>query len=795
MLSIMAHAAPFLTEPFTYTTGNLGGKGTWTSSNSGVTVGTNNLDGTSFGLAPSAGNKVITTTSSSSGTYNQFSEGINSGSVYFSFLLKVNSTASLSTTGQPLVDLLKAGSASSYYADVYLRLNGGNVEIGLGKLRNNVTYFTTPLTLGQTYLIAGKYVFTSGSSNDRVSLWINPTFDEGDEPPADISFTTGGDGNDNPGLGRCYIYGGAAADVDELRLGSTWADVTPSSGLVGGGSIPYVTQTLLGAQGLVLRGTNGNPNSSYKVISSTNATLPQSQWPAVATNQFDASGNFDCTNPVTAGVKQGFYRVQVGNASVAAPSITTPPQDQTVQTGQNATFAVTAIGTAPLSYQWYFNTNTLLAGATASSLTLTNAGTNNAGGYSVVVANSAGSVTSSVARLTITNFSSPPFITGQPQNQTAAVGQTVSFTVSAAGTAPLVYRWYFNTNTPVGTNATLTLNNITTNNAGKYSVIITNSLGTTNSVFATLTVNVPDTNAPDFSHVGFASYNFNLTGGAGGQEVTVTTGEELKTYADSNEPYIIYVSGTLQISGMDTHVRPNKTIIGLGTDATLQGGGLYLYRSTNVIIRNITIKDSEDDNIGITTFSQNIWVDHCTFLDAADGTMDISKGSDYVTVSWCKFYYSQTENYHRFVNLVGASDGDGGRDMNRLHVTFHHNWWSTNCVERMPSLRYGRADVYNNYFNAPGNNYCVRTRLYAESRVENNWFENVQNPWEIYLTTGTPPKIWAAGNVQVNTTWTTNYPATDDVFVPPYNRVLDAATTIPSTVITHAGAGKGPFAP
>lgn len=70
---------------------------------------------------------------------------------------------------------------------------------------------------------------------------------------------------------------------------------------------------------------------------------------------------------------------------------------------------------------------------------------------------------------------------------------------------------------------------------------------------------------------GFADVGPGVTGGAGGETVTVTNGEQLKQYADAKEPYVIQVSGTVQINGMDTHVRPNKTIIGLGTNATLEG--------------------------------------------------------------------------------------------------------------------------------------------------------------------------------------------------------------------------------
>lgn len=301
---------------------------------------------------------------------------------------------------------------------------------------------------------------------------------------------------------------------------------------------------------------------------------------------------------------------------------------------------------------------------------------------------------------------------------------------------------------------------------------------------------------------GYANVGFAVTGGTGGEEVTVTNGLQLKEYADSNRPYIIHVSGTLQINAMDTHVRPNKTIIGLGTDATLEGGGLYLYKSTNVIIRNLTIRGSTDDNLGIL-FSQNVWVDHCTFMNAKDGNMDIGRASENITISWCKFYY-ETKQDHALACLIGSSDAET-ISSNKLHVTFHHNWFGENVRERMPSIRWGTVHLYNNYYSASGNNYCVRTRLNAQSRIENNVFENVRNPWEVYITdtNSAVGKVFATNNLELNTTWgnsTTNtkkglsivliVPGTNDVFVPPYAYTPDSAEKVKAIVIQGAGAGK-----
>ena len=169
------------------------------------------------------------------------------------------------------------------------------------------------------------------------------------------------------------------------------------------------------------------------------------------------------------------------------PGIQTQPQNQTVTQGQSASFSVAANGSAPFGYQWNFDGITL-SGATNATLALTNAQGTNAGSYTVEVTNLAGSVTSQVATLTV---NIPPGITTQPQSQAVVQGQNGSFSVVATGTANLRYQWYFNGSSLGGgaaQSATLTLNNIGTNNAGSYTVVVNNNWGSATSAVATLTV-------------------------------------------------------------------------------------------------------------------------------------------------------------------------------------------------------------------------------------------------------------------------------------------------------------------
>ena len=109
-----------------------------------------------------------------------------------------------------------------------------------------------------------------------------------------------------------------------------------------------------------------------------------------------------------------------------APSITTQPGKLSVVAGKTATFSVVAAGSATLAYQWKKN-GADISGATSSTYAIPATSLADIGDFSVVVTNSAGTVTSAAASLTVTAQAVAPTITGQPFAQPVTAGQTATF--------------------------------------------------------------------------------------------------------------------------------------------------------------------------------------------------------------------------------------------------------------------------------------------------------------------------------------------------------------------------------
>jgi alpha-tubulin suppressor-like RCC1 family protein/uncharacterized protein YjbI with pentapeptide repeats len=191
----------------------------------------------------------------------------------------------------------------------------------------------------------------------------------------------------------------------------------------------------------------------------------------------------------------GLYSVTVSNAlgtvtssdaalGVVPVVFAVQPRSQPAYLGATVTLSVTASGQGPLAYQWLFN-GTNLAGATSSSLVLTNVQLADAGAYSVLVTNVFGAAASSTAILTVV----PILITLQPQTQAIYQGGTVTLSILAQANWPLTYQWQFSgTNLAGATANTLTLTNVQYSQTGTYTVFLSDGLATTNGTDAVLGV-------------------------------------------------------------------------------------------------------------------------------------------------------------------------------------------------------------------------------------------------------------------------------------------------------------------
>jgi pectate lyase len=295
-----------------------------------------------------------------------------------------------------------------------------------------------------------------------------------------------------------------------------------------------------------------------------------------------------------------------------------------------------------------------------------------------------------------------------------------------------------------------------------------------------------------FAADGYANVGGTTTGGSG-TPVVCTTLAQLTAAASDDVSRVVHISGTINLGSTNFRVGSNKTILGLGANSGFSGNLICRFEK-NIVLQNLnfTNPNSVADGDGLTLYgSTNVWVTHCTFKQCGDGSLDITHGADNITVSWCKFLYTSNTG-HNFVNLIGHSDNNAAEDTGKLHVTFHHNWWTTLCVERMPRMRFGRVHSYNNYFNCAGNMYCVRASIQSEIRSQNNSFEGINRPYEKFASSSSTGsqvgKINASGDLMVNCTNVTAF--SDSVFSPPYSYTLDVASSVKAAV-TSASTGAG----
>ncbi len=282
-----------------------------------------------------------------------------------------------------------------------------------------------------------------------------------------------------------------------------------------------------------------------------------------------------------------------------------------------------------------------------------------------------------------------------------------------------------------------------------------------------------------------------VTGGSLGEEVTATTLEELTSYLESEEPLVVSFSGLIE--GADAiHIASDKTLVGLGDSAHLSGIELAIESQRNVIIKNVAVSHVVAEGAGtandaiVISDSKNVWVDHCELFsdlqnekDFYDGLLEIKNGAAFITVSHTEFHD------HYKVSLISSGDEQVGDTV--IRATYHHNYFH-DTVSRLPSIRFGKAHVFNNYYSNNTGGSGVNSRMGAVVLVESNYFENTDDP--IGWFEGPETGFWEVRD-NVFEACTGSQPTTSTGTLEiPYDYALDPVADVPAIVGAAAGVGR-----
>ena len=281
---------------------------------------------------------------------------------------------------------------------------------------------------------------------------------------------------------------------------------------------------------------------------------------------------------------------------------------------------------------------------------------------------------------------------------------------------------------------------------------------------------------------GFATLNGGTKGGGDAIPIIVTTVDEFKAIATGNDtPAVVVVEGKLNVG--DVNIGSNKTIIGVDKTSGLCGGVVQV-KGKNIIFQNLVFGPTTDADVMEISGAENIFITKCEFHDSKGKLCSIVKAADFITISWCKFYFENPTS-HAIAHLIGNKD-DAVTDKNKLNVTLHHNWYSEGVRNRILLVRHGHVHVYNNLFlNAEGNS-CLGTGRECHIRLENSHFENVNKMWTDYGGSKDGEMGWA--NLKLVSESQPTYMSNKfPVFIPPYSFTMDSVELVKDIVMAHAG--------
>ena len=243
--------------------------------------------------------------------------------------------------------------------------------------------------------------------------------------------------------------------------------------------------------------------------------------------------------------------------------------------------------------------------------------------------------------------------------------------------------------------------------------------------------------------------------------------------------------------GEEAEYQTRQIIINMTNDEEEKyrsAGVLTLFRCQNIIIRNLKFVGPGSIDVGGSDLlscraSRNCWIDHCDFTDGMDGNFDITQSSDFNTVSWCTFSYTDRSYMHQNTNLIGYSDRE---PTGFLNTTYAFNWWGPGCVQRMPMVRVGKIHMLNNYFSCTTASNCINPRKNSEVLIEGNYFEKGVRRY--YSQKDAVAVTWTDTNFAEEKNKMGQPASIGEPVTVPYEYTIAPYADVPAAVKKHAGA-------
>ena len=509
------------------------------------------------GLASSAGNSITNAPGPTQGLrYQSRNVNVYSGSgVFYSALFNLSSLGTLGTAGQYIMSLNNTSTTNqnnyptTIPARTWVRKSPNdstkfNVGVSYGNGTVTPTWDAADRAVGSTVMVVARYIDSGGAGNSNAVMWVNPAPSDlgaGSAPGGSITNTSGS--NPTAVIQSLIVQNQFSTTppytIDEVRIGTTWADVTPV-GPPGFTLQPSNVTTDYGtAANFSASAAAGSTSITYSWRKGAGPAL--SDGPTGTGSTISGSGTANLTITSVSQADEGTYTATASNGNgstdssgatlaVNDPKITSQPavSNPTPLPGATVSFTnAAAIGTPTLVYRWQKNgtdvSDGTFGGATISgsgTATLTIAGVRaggagDSGSYVLRVTNG---LDRAVGTIPVVLTVADPVFVSNPASAAKNFNESVTFTATISGTAPnFTYQWKkdgVNINngglggravvSPVGASAntttTLTINNLIASDAANsagYTVTVTdNNSSTATSAAATLSVTDPVITTP-----------------------------------------------------------------------------------------------------------------------------------------------------------------------------------------------------------------------------------------------------------------------------------------------------------